>query len=53
MGKCRKNYEEKQCICKRYLMICLRFEEISLHSMNMDVVFINFVELWVAFFQLI
>ena len=36
-GKCRKNCQEEQRICRSCLMISLRFEEISLHRKNGDI----------------
>ena len=51
MGKCGKSRQEEQRICKSCLMILLRFEEISLHCRNMNIVFISCAELWVAFFE--
>ena len=36
LGKCGKNCQEEQKICKSCLMISLRFEEVSLHCRNMD-----------------
>ena len=33
-------------------MILLRSEEISLHCRSMSIVFIDFAESWVAFFQI-
>ena len=37
LGKCSKNCQEEQRICKSRLMISLRFEEISLHCRDMDI----------------
>ena len=52
LGKCGKHCEEEQRICKSCFMILLRFEEISLHCKNIDIAFINFAQLWVAFCQI-
>ena len=37
LGKCGKNCQEEQRICRSCLMLSLRFEEISLHCRNMDI----------------
>ena len=50
-GKYCKYCQEEQRICKSCLMILLRFREIFLHCGNIDIFFINFTELFVAFFR--
>ena len=52
LGKCGKSGQEEQRKCKSCLKISLRFKEISLPCRNMDIARINFVKLWVAFFQI-
>ena len=37
LGKCGKKCQDEERVCKSCLMISLRFEEISLHSRNMDI----------------
>ena len=51
LGKCGKNCQEEKRICKTCFIISLGFEEISLQCRNTDMFFINFAELWVAFFS--
>ena len=51
LGKCSKNYQEDQRICRSNLMISLHFEEISLHGRNADI-FHQFCEIMGSIFQI-
>ena len=51
LGKCSKNCQEEQMICRSSLMISLRIEEISLHCRNMNI-FHQFCGIMVALIQI-